>query len=114
MFITILCLIMGITLFLFFLYHCSLVKRGLTTNEKVKISNYCYGVDLKIKELTKIHQSLISEEIHSESEEKKTEIKENITKTQLKIKVWIDKLNHLKLFGNKGFLQNIKEIFNEK
>eukprot|EP01017_Pseudomicrothorax_dubius_P035436 TRINITY_DN4959_c0_g1_i3.p1 TRINITY_DN4959_c0_g1~~TRINITY_DN4959_c0_g1_i3.p1 ORF type:complete len:341 (-),score=71.14 TRINITY_DN4959_c0_g1_i3:35-1057(-) len=40
MFMTILCTIMGLTLTLFEFYHFSLVQRGVTTNERIKISSF--------------------------------------------------------------------------
>jgi hypothetical protein len=39
-FITLLCTIMGLTLTLFILYHLSMVRVDVTTNEKMKISDF--------------------------------------------------------------------------
>ena len=37
---TILCGVMGITLSLFLIYHLTMIKSGLTTNEKIKRSEF--------------------------------------------------------------------------
>ena len=39
MFMTILCGVMGITLFLFLIYHLWMIKSGFTTNEKIRRSD---------------------------------------------------------------------------
>ena len=39
-FLTVLCTIMGITLSLFLIYHLTMIKSGLTTNEKIKRSDF--------------------------------------------------------------------------
>lgn len=50
-FIIILCLIMGITLTFFLLYHFSMIKDNMTTNEKIKRSDYLSYIEDEIKKL---------------------------------------------------------------
>lgn len=49
-FIVILCGIMGLTLLLFYLYHLSLVRSGMTTNEKIKRSDCMTYIKKAVKE----------------------------------------------------------------
>jgi palmitoyltransferase ZDHHC4 len=39
-FMVILCFIMGVTLFMFFCYHLSMVAKNVTTNEKIKKGDF--------------------------------------------------------------------------
>ncbi len=50
-FIIILCLIMGITLIIFFFYHLSMVRNDVTTNEKIKKSDMISFLEKEIKKI---------------------------------------------------------------
>lgn len=48
-FMIILCAIMSVALFLFYFYHLTLVKAGVTTNEKIKRSDCMSFIKKKLK-----------------------------------------------------------------
>ena len=50
-FMTVLCLIMGIALSLFFIYHLTMIKTGLTTNERIKRSDTMSFIKREISNL---------------------------------------------------------------
>lgn len=56
-FVVVLCVVMGITLLLFILYHLSMIKGDLTTNEKIKKSDYLSAYEKEIKKMSKIDTS---------------------------------------------------------
>lgn len=112
MFITLLCFIMGLTLLLFFLYHCSLVRKGVTTNEKLKISGYLSGIEKKIKSITNNIATKHTEISKETDESAKSSLSEEVKKEEKKIRTWEKKYLAIKSFGNQGFMANLKEIFN--
>lgn len=50
----ILCLIMALALSLFFLYHLSMIDANVTTNEKVKRSDFIAFFKSEVKKLGKL------------------------------------------------------------
>lgn len=47
-FCMVLCVVMGVALTFFYLYHCNLVRQGCTTNEKMKLGYYWSRIDYGI------------------------------------------------------------------
>ena len=97
MFITILCIVMGITLLIFFLYHLKMVGSGLTTNERIKKSDIINILEKEIKKIKNIPKN------------EKIDEKEKI-KLEKKIEVYKRDLVTLRNFKSKGFIYNLKEI----
>lgn len=101
MFMTILCLIMGVTLFLFLMYHFKMIKAGLTTNEKIKKSDITSFLKKEIEVLSNFKYDLNEEKIE---ETKKV--------NNDKIEMYKRDLTTLQNMKSAGFIHNLKEIFN--
>lgn len=102
-FLVLLCIVMCISLTLFFSYHMYLVKLGFTTNEKVKKS--CLEEDLE-EMIVRLKKSVADiPDINSEANKARyLEIKMDIASSQEKL----DTLR--KVSYSQGFLQNLWTI----
>ncbi|KAL4485337.1 hypothetical protein ABPG72_008513 [Tetrahymena utriculariae] len=99
-FIIILCIIMGITLTLFLLYHFSMVKDNMTTNERIKRSDFISFLE---KETKKMEKDI----------DEPDQTAENKLEKQQKLKKYKRDLELLKKwFPTKGFKQNLRDIWN--
>lgn len=58
----VLCTVMGVTLFMFMLYHFNMVKDNITTNERIKRSDYMTFIERELVRLEKLKKSTESEE----------------------------------------------------
>ena len=103
-FMIILCGIMGLTLFLFFGYHLTMIKNGFTTNEKIKRSDL---ISFLSKEIERFSKNPIFITEHMEESERKSK-KEIIDK----VEIYKRDLTTLKNAKSQGFLYNLKEIIN--
>jgi hypothetical protein len=98
----ILCGVMGITLFLFFAYHLTMIKNGFTTNEKIKRSDL---ISFLSKEIEKFNKNPIV--ITENMEEKERKAKQELIN---KAEIYKKDLATLRNFRSEGFLHNLKEI----
>ncbi|KRX07062.1 hypothetical protein PPERSA_08739 [Pseudocohnilembus persalinus] len=98
-FMIILCGIMGFTLFLFYLYHLTLVKGQYTTNEKIKRSDAMHQIKDRIDEIKEI--------IKDESVEQKD--KEDLIAKLEKLVNQYDKLKEW--YPRKSLYQSLKEVY---
>jgi len=56
-FIIVLCVVMGVTLTIFLQYHFSMIKDNMTTNERIKRSDF---MDFLAKEINRIQKVLLT------------------------------------------------------
>eukprot|EP01016_Furgasonia_blochmanni_P038981 TRINITY_DN4783_c0_g1_i6.p1 TRINITY_DN4783_c0_g1~~TRINITY_DN4783_c0_g1_i6.p1 ORF type:complete len:161 (+),score=15.68 TRINITY_DN4783_c0_g1_i6:348-830(+) len=91
--------IMGFTLLAFFLYHCTLIWEGVTTNERIKKSD---TISYLKKQIDTLKKSL--------KDDLKTE-KERAPILQ-EIKNYEQHIEALEKIGEKGFVANVKRILN--
>lgn len=99
---TILCGIMGLTLFLFFGYHLTMIKNGFTTNEKIKRSDLISFLSREIEKFTKC-PIVITDNMEESERKSKKEIID-------KVEIYKKDLTTLNNAQSRGFLYNLKEI----
>ncbi|EGR30266.1 hypothetical protein IMG5_136470 [Ichthyophthirius multifiliis] len=96
-FMILLCIIMGITLSIFFIYHLSMIRNDITTNEKVKKSDMMSFLEKEIKQI------YLLEKEKQESEEIK-----------IKLSIYYKDLEKLKHKQNSYNLwKNLKDIISQ-
>jgi len=96
-FVVIICAVMGVTLSIFFVYHCSMIAEGVTTNERIKKSEIRHALESEVKDIDhKIQRKGVTvEEKDSLIEQRKELYKE---------------FDKVRLYFQSGFRRNLKEI----
>lgn len=88
---------MGVTLSIFFVYHCSMIAEGVTTNERIKKSDIKHALESEVKD---IDHKLEREGVQKEEKDSLVQQKKELYK----------EFDKVKLFFQSGFRRNLKEI----
>jgi len=96
-FIVIICAVMGVTLLIFFTYHCTMVAEGVSTNEKIKKSDIKHALESEVKD---IDQKLKREDIPDEEKKSLIQQKQELYKEFDKVQQYFPQ----------GFWRNLQEI----